>query len=78
MVDPDLSYPRTHQYGFSFQREIGWSSVLEVNYIGRQGRKLYGGYDANQVDITNNGFLAAFRQLQDPATRASVATTNAA
>jgi hypothetical protein len=74
VVDPDLSYPRTHQYGFSVQREIGWNSVIEVNYIGRQGRKLFGGYDANQVDITNNGFLAAFRQLQDPATRASVLT----
>jgi len=74
VVDPNLSYPRTHQFGFSLQREIGWRSVLEVNYIGRQGRKLFGGYDANQVDITGNGFLAAFRQLQDPATRASVAT----
>ena len=74
VVDPDLSYPRTHQYGVSVQRELGWHSVLEVNYIGRQGRKLFGGYDANQVDITNNGFLTAFRQLQDPATRASVLT----
>ncbi|MGH9942539.1 MAG: carboxypeptidase regulatory-like domain-containing protein [Pyrinomonadaceae bacterium] len=74
VVDRDLTYPRTHQYGVSFQREVGWNSVIEVNYIGRQGRKLFGGYDANQVDITNNGFLAAFRQLQDPATRASVIT----
>jgi hypothetical protein len=74
VVDPDLSYPRTHQYGFSFQREIGWKSVVEINYIGRQGRKLFGGYDANQVDIRNNGFLEAFRQLQDPATRAGVLT----
>ena len=74
VVDPNLTYPRTHQYGVSFQREIGWGSVIEVNYIGRQGRKLFGGYDANQVDITNNGFLEAFRQLQDPATRAGVIT----
>jgi len=72
VVDPDLTYPRTHQYGASLQRELGWNSVLEVNYIGRQGRKLFGGYDANQADITINGFLAAFRQLQDPATRAAV------
>ena len=74
VVDRDLTYPRTHQYGVSFQREIGWKSVIEVNYIGRQGRKLFGGYDANQVDITNNGFLAAFSQLQNPTTRASVST----
>ncbi|HEY0099737.1 MAG TPA: carboxypeptidase-like regulatory domain-containing protein [Pyrinomonadaceae bacterium] len=74
VVDPNLSYPRTHQYGISLQREVGGGNVLEVNYIGRQGRKLYGGYDVNQMDIDNNGFLAAFRQLQDPATRASVIT----
>jgi hypothetical protein len=65
VVDPDLSYPRTHQFGASFQRDVGWNSVVEVNYIGRQGRKLFGAYDANQVDINNNGFLAAFRQLQN-------------
>jgi hypothetical protein len=74
VVDPDLTYPRTHQYGVSFQREVGWNSVLEINYVGRTGRKLYGGYDANQVDFRNNGFLEAFRQLQNPATRASVIT----
>ncbi|HEX7177722.1 MAG TPA: carboxypeptidase regulatory-like domain-containing protein [Pyrinomonadaceae bacterium] len=74
VVDPSLTYPRTHQYGFSVQREVGWNSVLEVNYIGRQGRKLFGGYDVNQVDIFNNGFLDAFRQLQDPATRPGVIT----
>jgi hypothetical protein len=64
VVDPDLVYPRTHQYSVSFQRELGWKTVLEVNYIGRQGRNLFGGYDANQVDITSNGFLAAFNALQ--------------
>ncbi|MBA3241779.1 MAG: TonB-dependent receptor, partial [Acidobacteria bacterium] len=74
VVDPDLTYPRTHQYGISFQREIGWDSVVEVNYIGRAGRKLFGGYDANQVDIRTNGFLQAFQQLQNPATRAGVLT----
>jgi hypothetical protein len=65
VVNPDLVYPRTHQYGVSFQREVGWSSVVEVNYVGRLGRKLFGAYDANQVDINNNGFLTAFRQLQN-------------
>ncbi|HET6892048.1 MAG TPA: TonB-dependent receptor, partial [Pyrinomonadaceae bacterium] len=74
VVDPNMTYPRTHQYGFSVQREFGWNTVLEVNYIGRRGQKLYGGYDANQVIINSNGFLAAFKQLQDPATRASVLT----
>jgi hypothetical protein len=64
VVDPDLVYPRTHQYAVSFQREIGWKNVLEINYIGRQGRNLFGGYDVNQVDIRDNGFLADFEQLR--------------
>jgi hypothetical protein len=64
VVDPELKSPRTHQYSVSFQREVGWKSVLEVNYIGREGRDLYGGYDVNQADIRSNGFLQAFEQLR--------------
>ena len=64
VVDPELSNPKTHQYSVSFQREIGWKNVLEINYIGRRGSDLYSGYDVNQVDIRNNGFLAAFEQLR--------------
>jgi hypothetical protein len=64
VVDPDLKYPRTHQYSISFQRELGGKNVLEVNYIGRQGRNLFGGYDVNQADYTRNGFLADFEQLR--------------
>jgi hypothetical protein len=64
VVDPDLVYPRTHQYSVSFQREIGGKNVIEINYIGRQGRNLFGGYDVNQVDYTKNGFLADFELLR--------------
>lgn len=64
VVDPELTNPRTHQYSVSFQREIGWKNVLEINYIGRRGSDLYGGYDVNQVDINGNGFLADFEQLR--------------
>ncbi|HEX3183633.1 MAG TPA: carboxypeptidase regulatory-like domain-containing protein [Pyrinomonadaceae bacterium] len=64
VVDPELSNPKTHQFSVSYQREIGWKNVLEVNYIGRIGRDLYGGYDVNQADIRKNGFLADFEQLR--------------
>lgn len=60
VFDPSTRSPKTYQWGFSAQREIGFKSVLEINYIGRKGIGLYGGYDANQVDIFNNGFLPAF------------------
>jgi hypothetical protein len=64
VVDPALTYPRTDEYGASFQREIGFNSVIEVNYIGRRGKHLFGGYDANQVDVTNNGFSRDFEELR--------------
>jgi hypothetical protein len=64
VVDPSLRSPKTYQWGASFQREVGWGSVVEVNYIGRKGVGLYGAYDVNQVDIFNNGFLGAFNAIR--------------
>lgn len=51
VVDPDTQYPEVHQWFAGFQREIGWNNVLEVNYVGRRGVHLFGGYDSNQVNI---------------------------
>jgi hypothetical protein len=64
VMDPDLVFPEIHQWFAGFQHEIGWNSVLEINYIGKKGVHLFGGYDADQVDIFNNGFLAAFKDLR--------------
>ncbi|HVF58154.1 MAG TPA: TonB-dependent receptor [Pyrinomonadaceae bacterium] len=61
VVDPSLRSPKTNQWGLSVQRELPGGNVIEVNYIGRRGVGLYGAYDANQVDIFNNGFLEAFK-----------------
>ncbi|MDI1243654.1 MAG: carboxypeptidase regulatory-like domain-containing protein [bacterium] len=51
LVDPDVKYPEVHSWFAGFQRDVFWDSVLEVNYIGKRGTHLFGGYDANQVDI---------------------------
>ncbi|HYN84927.1 MAG TPA: TonB-dependent receptor [Pyrinomonadaceae bacterium] len=74
VVDPSLRSPKTYQWGASFQREVGWNSVVEVNYIGRKGVGLYGAYDVNQVNIRaadprfGQSFLDAFNALRaDPA-----------
>jgi hypothetical protein len=64
VIDPSLRSPKVHEWGVSFQREVGFNSVLEVNYIGKKGIGLLGGYDINQVDIFNNGFLQAFNQVR--------------
>jgi Carboxypeptidase regulatory-like domain/TonB-dependent Receptor Plug Domain len=64
IIDPNVVYPEIHQWYAGFQQEIGFGSVLEVNYIGKKGVHLFGGYDANQVEIRSNGFLDAFKALK--------------
>ncbi|CAN5634775.1 hypothetical protein BH24ACI2_BH24ACI2_02730 [soil metagenome] len=70
LVDPDLQFPENHQWFVGFQREIWAKNVLEVNYIGRRGTHLFGGYDANQVNIfardprCNQNFLEAFNAVR--------------
>ena len=46
VIDPDLVFPEIHQWFAGVQREIGFNSVLEINYIGKRGTHLFGGYDA--------------------------------
>jgi len=74
VFDPNTTFPKTHQWGVSVQREIGNGFVLEINYIGRKGVNLFGAYDANQVNILardsrfNETFLDAFNALRASAT----------
>lgn len=72
VIDPDLQFPQIHEWSASFQREIGKSNVVEVNYIGKHGVHLLGGYNANQVNIFTTDprcgsqtFVQAFIQAQD-------------
>ncbi|HEX5709413.1 MAG TPA: TonB-dependent receptor [Pyrinomonadaceae bacterium] len=77
VVDPSLRSPKTYQWGASLQREIGWDSVVEVNYIGRKGVGLYGAYDVNQVNINardprfGESFLDAFNALRNSSSATS-------
>jgi len=64
VIDPSLRSPKSYQWGLSFEHEIGWHSVIEVNYVGNHGVGLLGGYDIDQVDIFNNGFLGEFNSLR--------------
>ncbi len=70
VFDPSTRSPKTYQWGLSFQREVGFKSVLEVNYIGRKGIGLFGAYDVNQVNIFardprfNESFLEAFNTVR--------------
>ena len=69
-IDPDLQFPQIHEWSASFQREIR-HNVIEVNYIGKHGVHLLGGYNANQVNVfagvsgVNQNFLQAFNLIRD-------------
>lgn len=64
--DENLKTPYVHDFNFGVQYEIFKKTALEVRYVGNRGRKLYRGYDVNEVNIfakdTNTGqtFLDAF------------------
>ena len=70
VVDPDTRFPESHQWFAGIQREVFSNTVLEVNYIGRRGVHLFGGYDSNQVNILASdsrcpeNFLQAFNTLR--------------
>ncbi len=75
LIDPDTRYPEIHSWVASIQRELWKGSVLEVNYIGKRGVHLFGGYDANQINLNatdprcpGQTFLQAFIVLQGTAT----------
>jgi hypothetical protein len=70
VTDPAIRSPKTNQWGLSVQREMGGEMVVELNYIGRRGVGLYGGYDVNQVNVFardsrfNQSFLEAFNAVK--------------
>ena len=70
LVDPNTVYPEVHQWFAGFQRELWFNSVLEINYIGKKGVHLFGGYDSNQVNIRARdsrcpeNFLEAFNTVR--------------
>lgn len=64
VLDPNFKTPTTYMYSLGLQRDIGKGFVIEMDYIGRKGRHLIGGYERNQVKILENGFMDAFTQAQ--------------
>ena len=63
VVDPKWKPPQVHEWSLSVQRQLGNSTVVELAYIGHHAVHLFGGYDANQAKIRDNGFLDAFKTV---------------
>ncbi len=73
VMDPRNVYPEIYNWSVGFQRELFEGNVLEVNYIGKRGEHLFGGYNANQVNINAqpagyNSFLDEFNALRADST----------
>lgn len=74
VIDPDLKFPSIHNWTLSFQREIWGGNVVEVNYIGKKATNLFGGYNANQVNLNarhpscGQSFLEAFNAIRGGST----------
>ena len=56
-VQPDLAPPEVHDWSVGVQRSVGRSIVLEGDYFGTAGRKLYFQTDVNRFagDLIQNG-----------------------
>jgi len=63
-VDPNLQVPMIKQYSFGIQRELPWDMVIEARYVGTRSNNLLRSYNANEIDVINNGFLADFKRAQ--------------
>src|SRR5262245_46812366 len=69
LIDQQFRIPYSIQYNFGFQRELPGNFLLEMTYVGRQGRKLFAQADAAQVldfkDPASGQFMFdAFNRVQ--------------
>jgi hypothetical protein len=69
LIDQQFKIPYSVQYNFGFQRELPGNFLLEMTYVGRQGRKLFAQADAAQVldfkdPVSGQFMLAAFNAVQ--------------
>ena len=64
-IDPDMQTPKTHEYNFGFQRELGGNMALEIRYVGGRSDTLVRAFDFNQVNIRDTGFAADFLRAQN-------------
>jgi hypothetical protein len=56
VVPFNIHQPRIHQYNATFEREIGWDSVVRVSYLGSTMHGLIAGKDLNQIQPSDTPF----------------------
>src|ERR1700744_2500747 len=56
VVPFNIHQPRIHQYNVTYEREIGWDSVIRVSYLGSTMHGLIAGKDLNQIAPSDTPF----------------------
>src|SRR5258708_28117132 len=49
LFDPNIRNPYTERWSFGFQRELGWSTIMDLSYVGSEGHKLFRTLDMNPI-----------------------------
>jgi hypothetical protein len=61
---PGIRTPYVQSWSFGIQRELTRDTAIEVRYVGNHGTKLWRGFNINEVNIFENGFLEEFKRAQ--------------
>jgi Carboxypeptidase regulatory-like domain/TonB dependent receptor len=56
VVPLNIHQPRIHQYNVTYEREIGWDSVVRVSYLGSTMHGLIAGKDLDQITPSTTPF----------------------
>jgi hypothetical protein len=64
-VLPNLHSPSVTNWTFGIQRQLPKNTVLEVRYVGNKGTHIWHGFNQNEVNIFENGFLQDFKNAQN-------------
>jgi hypothetical protein len=64
-IDPDIQTPFVKNWTIGYQRELWNNAAMEIRYVGNRGSNLWRGYNINEVNIFENGFLQDFRNAQN-------------
>jgi hypothetical protein len=63
-MNPNIRMPYVQQWNFGVQRQLGSGTALEVRYVGNLSLHQWLGYNINEVNIFENGFLNEFQNAQ--------------
>jgi hypothetical protein len=64
IFDPNLKVPYAQSWSFGIQRELSKDTALEVRYVHTSNLQQWFGYNYNEVNIVENGFLNEFKLAQ--------------